>query len=361
MTKVVVTGASGFIGVHLVDRLLAAGREVTCLVRSPDKLPARLRAQVHIVQGDIHDAAAISTAVAGADQVFHVAGLVKALRPAELFEVNEAGTRRVAEICAGQDKPPTFVLVSSLAATGPSKGERPLQESDTPAPVSHYGRSKLAGETAAREFARRMPITIVRPAVVFGPGDANSFLLFRPVSRWGVHATPCDASGRISMIHVADLCKLLLLAADRGQRLPAESNEQNRGQGIYFGANPQTIPYDDFGRMVGAALGRKKVRVARNRPWSGYALAGVAEAFARIRRRPAILSFDKMREAFAGDWHCSGEKTVRELGFQPSATLADRITETVAWYRANGWLPKSPGLVRPRVRATFFSNARKAH
>jgi nucleoside-diphosphate-sugar epimerase len=352
MTKVVVTGANGFIGAHLAEQLLAAGNEVTCLVRSPERLPQQVRRRVRTVQGDIRDSAAVRAAVADAEQVFHIAGLVKALSVAELFAVNADGARVVAEACAAQETPPTLIVASSLAAAGPSRDGRPVQETDVPAPVSNYGRSKLAGEAAVRTFAERMPISIIRPAVVFGPGDPNSFAMIRPIARFGIHPVPGGGPlGSISAIHVADLCRLLMLVAERGRRL-TRSGEADPSRGIYFGADPTAVRYDEFGKLIGAAMGRDRIRVMRNSRLLGFTLAGLAESIARLRRQAAIISVDKMREAFAGSWHCSGERAERELGFRPAAPLAERIAETVAWYRAEGWLPRAIPLFTPLPRPT---------
>lgn len=358
MTNVVVTGANGFIGGHLVDHLLSAGSDVTCLVRSPERFPNRQRQRVRLVEGDVRDPAAVAAAVHHADQVFHVAGLVKARRTAELFAVNEEGARNVAEACARQPSPPTLVVVSSLAAAGPSREGAPRRESDVPAPVSHYGQSKLAGELAARAFAGQAPITIVRPAVVFGGGDRNSFYIFRPISRFGVHALPGRTPALVSAIHVADLCRLLLLAAQRGRRLPSEP-AQDIAQGVYFAASPEILRYDEFGRMIGAALGRRHVRMLRTRSWSAYAMAGIAESVAWLRGNAAILNIDKLREARAGDWHCSTEQAARELDFRPAASLAERIAETVAWYRVNEWLNAEPGIaIAHRLRGLIPASRR---
>ncbi len=338
MARFLVTGASGFIGQHLAAHLLCAGHDVTCLVRISDRLPKELAGRVRVAQGDVRDRASLAEAVAGAEYVVHLAGLVKSFHAQELMEINAGGTRNVASACAEVATPPTLVFVSSLAAAGPSRRGEPLRESDRPAPVSDYGRSKLAAETLLQEQAARLPVTIVRPAIVFGSGDSNSFAMFQPISKLGMHAVPGMTAATVSLIHSADLCRLLLLAAERGERLATAAP----GSGIYFGALQDAIRYDELGQMIARALGRPRVKLVHNRAWSGFALAGLSEVIGRLRRRPPIFNLDKAREAYAGDWYCSAEKAYQQLGFRPAASLAERLAETVAWYREQGWLPVRP-------------------
>lgn len=338
MSIVVVTGANGFIGARLAQDLLDAGHHVRCLIRSPDRLPVELRGRVEVVCGDVRDQQSLRPAFHQADQVFHLAGLVKARRRRELFEVNHIGTYNVGVCCARQPNPPTLVYVSSLAAAGPCRTDGPRCECEPPSPISQYGCSKLQGERVLREMSFELPLTIVRPAVVFGPGDANSFAIFRPIARWGLHAAPTRAPHPISLIHVADLCRLLQLAAERGRRVERPRSPAASGAGIYFAASSERISYAEFGRLIAAALGRERVRVVAQPRWMAFALAGVTQTLARLVGRAPILNIDKMREAFAGAWHCSGEQAARELGFQPAATLAERVAETVEWYFTHGWL-----------------------
>lgn len=356
MANVVVTGASGFIGAHLVERLLDVGHEVTCLVRSPDRLTAAIRARVRVVCGDVRDPESTRPAVRGADQVFHVAGLVKARRYREMLEVNRAGAYHVGVCCMQQPTPPTLVFVSSLAAAGPCHDLQARRETDPPAPISRYGFSKLAGERALRSLSDRTPLTIVRPSIVFGAGDANSLVMFSTIARFGVHAVPGRQAQPVSVIHVTDLCRLLTLAAHRGQRVSSTRENDDSGQGVYFATAAEQITYADFGAMIGEALGRACVRIVPQPRWAGFALAGVTELAARLRGRSAIINLDKMREAFAGAWHCSGEQAETELGFRTNVPLADRIAETVEWYRVQGWLPRQTRISEFGIRHGRLEN-----
>jgi nucleoside-diphosphate-sugar epimerase len=288
--------------------------------------------------------------------VFHVAGLVKARRAAELFAINDVGTFHVGDACRRQPNPPTLVYVSSLAAAGPCRGGEIRVESDPPVPISQYGYSKLQGERALRDMSRELPLTIVRPAVVFGPGDANSLAIFRPIARFGVHAVPSRAPQPMSLIHVADLCGLLTLAAERGRRAEPQRSHGDSGTGVYFATSGEAITYAAFGRMIGAAAGRGRVRVVAQPPWLGFALAAACQTLAGLAGRAPILNVDKMREAFAGAWHCSGERAERELGFQPSASLAERVQETVDWYHAHGWLRAPARSTKPTTSGAGVSN-----
>lgn len=150
MAKILITGANGFIGAHLLQELVARGHDVTCLVRRCSVLERIRRLAVRLIQGDITDRDSLPAAVAGQEVVFQLAGCMRALRTEQFFEVNEQGLRNVAWACARQSTPPVLVAVSSLAAAGPSFSGRPRTESDRPAPVSYYGRSKWAGERALR-------------------------------------------------------------------------------------------------------------------------------------------------------------------------------------------------------------------
>jgi len=340
MAQVLVTGGSGFIGSHLAAALLKRGDDVTCLVRRTSKLDRLKALGVTIAYGDVTDCESLTAPVAGKSIVYHLAGLVTALSGSEFLRVNRQGVENVARACAAQPDAPVLLVVSSLAAAGPAPPGRLRTESDPLHQVSNYGRSKRAGEQAAEQFADRVPITIVRPPIVFGEADKSSFAWFESVERYGVHLVPGLKPHRFSLIHAEDLSELLILAAQRGTRLepPRPPEETPSVRGYYFAASEDHPTYHQLGRMIGEALGRRRTLVIPFPTPVVWAVAGIGELVGHFRRRPVYLGIDKAREATAGSWACSAQAAADELGFSPRRSLAERMRQTAQWYRDEGWL-----------------------
>lgn len=334
MAKVVVTGAAGFIGHHLVKALVDRGDEVTCLVRKASRLDRLTSLGIAMAFGDVNDFGSLRDPLAGQDVVFHLAACIRAIRAREYYRVNVEGTRNVAWACAEQQRPPVLVISSSLAAVGPSPNGRLLTDHDPPRPVSEYGRSKREAELVAMLCADRVPTTIVRVAGVFGEGDLGCVPLFRPIARWAVHLSPVWPRLGVSMIHVADLAHLLILAAERGKRIdPAEKHGDGINQGYYLAAADEHPTYAELGRMYGRACGRSRVLVVPLPAALFWPAAWANEVVARLRGRPTLLNIDKVREISRGSWLCQPSAAPAELGFSVSASLVDRMRQTVEWYR----------------------------
>jgi dihydroflavonol-4-reductase len=335
--RVLVTGASGFIGYHLVQALVEAGREVYCFVRPTSNIHQLETFDVSFLEGDVTRKETLLKAVNQVDTVFHLAGSTAVFKQETHFQVNEGGTRNIVEACVESGMPKRLVIVSSSAAVGPSPGDRPMTEEDPPSPVSYYGRSKLAAERAARRLAREIPITVVIPAIVFGEYDREFFRMFDLVAH-GWHLVPGLKTRCFSLIHAADLAKALILAAEKGERLPSQDEDPiSPGQGRYFIVDEWAPSYAEFGPMIAEALECK----ARIVPIPGFITWGLAiffEILARLRRQPSILNLDKAREGLSGSWVYSPEKAKRHLGFKPDATIPERIQQTGRWYQEQGWL-----------------------
>ena len=340
MADVLVTGASGFIGFHLAQAAIARGDRVTCLVRKTSAIDRLALLGVSTAYGDVADRESLCAAVAGKAVVYHVAGCTKALHVRQFYQVNAEGPRNVAEACARQPNPPVLVTVSSLAAAGPSTADRPRVETDPLRPVSHYGRSKKAGELGARQYADRVPITILRPPIVFGEWDRQGATLFQTVDRMGIHLVAGLKAHRYSLIHAADLAGALILAAQRGTRLapPGCTDPRCAARGVYFVAAEEQVSYGQLGRLVGEALGRRRVWNLPVGMGCVWAVACGVDLTGQLLGRPLYLNLDKAREVTAGSWTCSPQAAIDELGFSVGAPLLERLRQTAAWYREAGWL-----------------------
>ncbi|MGI5831604.1 MAG: NAD-dependent epimerase/dehydratase family protein [Thermoguttaceae bacterium] len=354
MRRVFVTGSSGFVGVQLVKRLREAGVFVRCLVRKTSRRTPLEALDVEFIEGDVRDISSLRRGVEGVDAVFHIAGVISANTPEAFMDVNRYGCRNIAETIASLPEPkPVLISLSSQAAAGAGhcipKTERrggpkyrPLVESDEPVPFSPYGKSKLAGEEELRRFAGSVPITIIRPAIVFGEGDVATLPLFRIAKCSPFFWVPGFSEYPFSYIYVQDLVSLLIKAAESGERLPdtdsvggdLSGESPLAGRGIYFAAYPENFKFALFGKMLGKAVGRKCLPIFRVPPLSLLIYAAVAERFKRLGFH-VILDWDKAREALGGPWICSSEKAQTQLDFRPTASIQEEIRRTARWYVEN--------------------------
>jgi 2-alkyl-3-oxoalkanoate reductase len=313
MKRVAVTGATGFVGSHVIRRLTASGYQVRILARRMPITALTPEKPLEVVLGDLDDLPALHRLVEGADAVIHVAGIIKARHIAEFHKVNVEGTRHVAAALAEVSPELRVIHVSSLAAREPH--------------LSPYCASKRGGEDAIKALPNPARLTIVRPPAVYGPGDTEIFPMFKAASL-GLCAYPGSKRSRVSLIHGADLAAAIVAAVEAP--LPDQVYELDDGhEGGY--------PWDEIGAGLSAALGRPVRMIRLPRPVLTAVAAGV-ELHRRLTGSLTALSLAKVPELYHADWAARGPRLEARTGWKPAFDLARGFGETLAWYRAIGWL-----------------------
>jgi nucleoside-diphosphate-sugar epimerase len=319
---VAITGATGFIGYHLVSTLQRAGVRPRALVRDPGRLGELAARPLEVVRGDLGDHTALRRLVAGAGTVIHLAGLVRAGRASDFDLANRVGTENLVSAMAKEGA--ALVCVSSLAAAGPSPMPAGLDPTDQPRPISCYGRSKLAGELAVSSYPGAW--AILRPPAVYGPRDIDVLQFFRLVARGLV---PVPRGERwVTVAFVGDVVRAVLAAAGDPRRA------------VYHLGDPE--PRTLAGLLAElAAAGGVRARVV---PVPALVLrcAGVAgDALQAFGVRSAALTSDKARELLARHWTAQTAGSLRSLGLPGYVPFGAGAAATWAWYRQAGWLPRA--------------------
>src|SRR5439155_18429047 len=232
--------------------------------------------------------------------VIHLAGVTKALTPDDYYVGNARATRNLIHALAG--RPVRLVHVSSLAAIGPSRDGKPVDEEADPKPLTHYGKSKLEAERVVRDLAP--DAVIVRPPVVYGPGDTDVFQLLKSISK-GLVFQITGGERWFSAIYVKDLVAGLIVAAG-----------STRAAGrVYFLAQAKPVSWSQLGKVAGSIMGRNP-RVLRVPVAVAHTAGYVAEVWSQITRKPVILSREKVAEAQCMNWTCDSRRAAAELGFE---------------------------------------------
>ncbi|MDR2345375.1 MAG: NAD-dependent epimerase/dehydratase family protein [Planctomycetaceae bacterium] len=334
-----VTGASGFIGYHLVRQLRAAGDEVRCLLRSGSNIEFIKFSDVEFIYGDLSDISALEKAVQGCDVVYHLAGRVRAINRKDFLKVNCDGTQNLLNAVSKLTTPPIFIYVSSIAAAGPSNLQQPKVESDISLPISDYGVSKLEAERQIAFFCNRLPCSIVRPPIVFGEADKMNLALFKTVKRLGICPVPGWQIKMYSWIHATDLSKLLLAVARNGERVEMNVAGENKpsGIGMYYAAAGDGIKLSEVGKMIGRSMGRRNTRTVHCPPLTVLCVSTFYELKKLLTGKNVPYDWSKAFES-RNNWCCSAEKAECQLNFKIDKSIEERIQETTQWYKQNNWL-----------------------
>lgn len=320
-----VTGATGFVGSHLVERLTSRGWQVRALVRPTSDTRLLRRLGVELQEGDLSDPEAIRRASVGVEVVYHLAAATFARTAGEFERANATGTRTLVEGLAGAEPGPRrLVYLSSYAACGPSVPGQPRALADPPAPLTAYGRTKLAGEAEVREVeGQGVEVVVVRAPTVYGPRDRALLSYFRLV-RWGLAPNPSGGAERLHVIYAPDLARALERAADG----PI---------GTFAVADPREHSWGGLVDVIAAALGRRPLRIGLPAPLV-RAAARATQLVGELLGRAVPFNREKAEEMLAPAWVCELTGSESLLPAADATPLPDGIAETVRWYTREGWL-----------------------
>jgi nucleoside-diphosphate-sugar epimerase len=325
--KIFITGATGFVGSFLTERLIAAGHELTCLVRKQSNLRWIADLKIECFYGSLTDKNSLIRGLDGAEMIYHVAGVTKARTEAEYFAGNYEGTRNLIEAALQfKDKISRFILVSSQTAVGSSPTIIPIDETHPAKPLTDYGRSKRAAEEYALSVMDQMPLTIVRPPAVYGPRDTDILEFFRTV-KLGIIPQLGGSEKYLSLIHVKDLSRGIVMAAH---------NPGAAGQ-VYFLTSPKPYAWSEIARLTLKILEKKGFQI----PVPVGLMKGIAffsESISALTKKPALVNKQKIIDMEQDFWTCSPDKAKKELGFECEISLEEGIRETLTWYKEQKWL-----------------------
>jgi nucleoside-diphosphate-sugar epimerase len=308
---VALTGGTGFIGGHILKRLLRAGWRVRVLARRWD--PALAQTEADVVQGSLEAPSSLEALVDSAEAVVHCAGAISARSRAEFVRTNRDGTALLAAAVTAQQRPPRLLLMSSLAAREPR--------------LSSYAASKRMAEDAVRQVLNgKADFAIVRPPAVYGPGDRSTLPIFRQI-RKGVLFVPA-ADARFSLLYVDDLAEIVaqLLQRPRWDGLVIEPDD---GSGGY--------EWGDLARIASGHLDRpvRTVAVPRLALWLPAALS---EIMGVAFRHAPMLTLGKLRELYHSDWVCRTSGAMPLPAGRPRVSFDNGFAATLAWYMQRKWL-----------------------
>lgn len=324
MAKVLITGATGFVGSHTAEYFRNMGHEVIALVRNETRISA-LPEGVRPVVGSLFRPEEYAPLLGEIDYFVHIAGLTKARRKEDFYRVNAESVRillAAVEKFAGSGFK-RFFLLASQAGTRPS--EKPLPEDAEPAPLTHYGKSKMLGEQYARQFMDRLPISIIRAPAVYGPRDRDIYFYFR-LAAMGFLPLVGDPDRKVSLIYVKDLARAIYLVT---------TDPRSEGE-VFFVTDGTPHTWREFAEHIDRAIPRKKIKI-RLPGWIMYVAALVDVSTSFLLRKAPLLYFARVGELL-GNWVADDTRIRQKLGFKEEYPLERGVPETTKWYREHGWI-----------------------
>lgn len=333
-SKILITGASGFIGSFLVEEALHQGFDVWACIRSTSSRAYLKDERIKFIELDLSSQEDLNSkmislfkALGGFDYVIHNAGITYAPQKKDFIQVNYSNTKnltnaiRTSGMCLEK-----FVLISSLAALGPGNSEtfEPIKISDTPHPISTYGKSKLMAEQHLRSLSS-FPYLIINPTAVYGPRDKD-FLGLIKLIRHGFEFYIGSNRQMISLLYVKDLARAVMLA----MKSPVRNHSYLISDGFDYDK-------EQLGEVIKKILGKKTVKYKLPGTPFRWAIKGIEIIYLLFGKQP-FLNIEKVSEVSNANWKCNSEEIWADLRTSPEFTLKKGMVETLDWYKENGWI-----------------------
>jgi nucleoside-diphosphate-sugar epimerase len=309
--KAFVTGATGFVGSHLVEELVKMGFEVSVLVRKTSKRDFISTLDVNPVEGSLESLTVKE--ISDCDLFFHIAGITKAVRISDYYRVNRDGTKNVCELCERYGKRlKKLVILSSLAA---EKNK------------SHYGRSKYEGDMIALSFSKKLPIVILRPGAIYGPRDTDFYQIFKVAKKIGILPHPGFKRKILNLVYVKDVVRAIILSAQKD--LPS-------GEILLVG-DERNYTWEEIRDILSEVL-KRELTLLKFPKFLAYPPALLTQFASFITKKPYLLNLSRLPEFLEDNWGMDISETKKKINYKPSLTLKEGFHLTIKWYEEKGML-----------------------
>ena len=331
MDKILITGASGFIGSFIVEEALRKGMDVWAAMRKTSSKQFLTDERIHFIELNLDSEEQLKQQLSGHDftYVVHAAGVTKCLKEDDFFRINTEGTKHLVSAIRALNMPlRRFVYISSLSIFGPIRETQPyeeIRETDTPQPNTAYGRSKLAAEQWL-DTLEGFPCVVLRPTGVYGPRERDYFLMAQSIKQHIDFAAGFKRQD-ITFVYVQDVVQAVFLALDHGQT----------GR-KYFLSDGQVYQSRTFSDLLQHELGDKWLLRIKAPIWLLRVVTFCGEYVGRMRKKVTALNNDKYHIMRQRNWRCDIQPAIDELGFHPEYDLEQGVRLAVKWYKENGWL-----------------------
>ena len=330
--KILITGASGFIGSFIVEEALMRGFETWAAVRRSSSREYLRDERIKFIELNLSSKEELVEQLRGKDfdYVVHAAGVTKCLHKEDFRRINTEGTKNLADALLELQMPlKRFVFVSSLSIFGAIREQQPyeeIRESDTPQPNTEYGRSKLAAEQYLEQLGNRLPYIILRPTGVYGPREKDYFVMAKSIKQHSDFAVGYRRQD-ITFVYVSDVVQAIFLALDA----PQVGRK-------YFLSDGEVYQSTTFSNLIHEELGRPWwIRITAPE-WVLRIITFFGEYTSRLTGKVSVLNKDKYNILRQRNWRCDIQPAIDELGYQPTVKLAEGVKRTIKWYKDNGWL-----------------------